>query len=157
MVRVSGLLIIHPAEPFEILGVFGASSVPGAQTLLDSFELDLLLVRFSSFRVDLLHVLAQFLLVSLPFLLLELVVEFGLDLCHSSVLNFLTEKQAFQAAHLLVLLFDKGGVKVALKLVNLFLHNVAFSLETLATHFLLNLLLQICLRVQLVRCNLFYR
>jgi hypothetical protein len=30
-------------------------------------------------------------------------------------------------------------------------------LETLATHFLLNLLLQICLRVQLVRCNLFYR
>jgi len=75
------------------------------ESLLHLFVLLFHPVVLCSLRIDLLEVLNEFLLLSILFSLLKLVVKFRLNLRDSAVLVLLPEQQVFHLSDLLISLF----------------------------------------------------
>lgn len=146
MESITGTLVIHVAESFELFCVLGVGAVTGSQTLFNLLHLQLFLVSFSCLGVDLHHVLFELFLITIALLFLKLVKEFRLNFRDSAVLDLLPEEQSFQSRHFVILLLHLLCVNLSvssLECLHFFPYDVLLRLKTLPAHLLMNLLLKI--------------
>ena len=136
------VVILHPTEPFECLRELVIRGMSKLESLLHLFVLLFHSVILCSLGIDLLKVLNEFLLLSILFSLLQLVVKLGLNLRDSAVLVLLPEQQVLHLGDLLISLFKllRRNMLQRLKLHGL---QIFLRVQTLLLQFLLNLFLKL--------------